>query len=239
MKRKVFSMIIVLLVTLCLSGCESMNLGSLRFNTTIEFKSNGKTDVSIMYATSETLSDLNELSNGINNEQVQKMEEEGWTVEQYKEDEYSGIKAIKKDLSISDMQELFNESQSGTSDNSSIITLRKDGLNYVFDSNMFESIAGESASLVKSFIEMDDGYMTFVVKLPFKAVDSNATSVLDDGRTLEWDLLSMKDPNIHFVFSLINIKLIIGVLISVLVLIVACVFVFIRSKKNKQRMYYR
>ena len=96
MKRKVFSMIIVLLVTLCLSGCESMNLGSLRFNTTIEFKSNGKTDVSIMYATSETLSDLNQLSNGINNEQVQKMEEEGWTVEQYKEDEYSGIKAIKR-----------------------------------------------------------------------------------------------------------------------------------------------
>ena len=72
--------------------------------------------------------------------------------------------------------------------------------NYVFDCKLnYESDASsrKSMDLLKG---VSDSEVSFVIKVPFKAANSNATSMSEDGRVLEWDLLSMDADNIHAEF---------------------------------------
>ena len=77
--------------------------------------------------------------------------------------------------------------------------------------------------------------MTFTVHLPYKAISNNAKTVENDGKTLSWNLLEIKDP-VAFSFSLYNMKNIYllggGVILFALILIVVVVL-FIKKRGNK------
>jgi uncharacterized membrane-anchored protein YhcB (DUF1043 family) len=85
---------------------------------------------------------------------------------------------------------------------------------------------------------MSGGYMKMTVNLPVKPSASNATSVSNDGKTLEWDLLNLgPDQSIHLEFVLVNIWLIIGlcfVAAAILIGIVLAVVLSLRKKKAAQ-----
>ena len=90
--------------------------------------------------------------------------------------------------------------------------------------------SGDSALLEQYMSNMD---MKFTVKLPYKAISNNATSVNNDGKDLTWDLTKSKDiKNIEFAFTLYNTTNII-ILVVVGVVIIGGVVFFIVNKKKK------
>ena len=238
MKKLISGLSILMACLFCLTGCTAVNM---RYNTTIEFKFNGKADFFTMAAIEDTESssedsessafDIEEQIN--ENETVKKLIEEGWKYEPYNQDGFYGVTVVRKDIVISEMGDLLREAQPDLFDESHTWTLEKKGFQYVLDTNIFSFVQDSSNSLAVNMIDNDKGYMTLVIKLPSKAINSNATSVSDDGRTLEWNLLSMNSPNVHVEFRLINITQIVGGVIAVLLLIITAFVVF--STREKKR----
>ena len=78
--------------------------------------------------------------------------------------------------------------------------------------------------------------MKFTLNLPVKAISSNATTVSNDGKTLEWDLLNLGESgSIEATYSLISIPLVIVLaVVAVLLIAAAVVVVILVIKKKKQ-----
>lgn len=83
--------------------------------------------------------------------------------------------------------------------------------------------------------------MKFSVSVPYNALSNNATTVEDDGKTLIWDLMNLKNQDtMHFEFELYNMtNIYIAIAISgviLLGLITLVVAIIIRSSKNKKHL---
>ena len=79
----------------------------------------------------------------------------------------------------------------------------------------------------------------FNLHLPNKVVSSNATTVSEDGKNLQWDLTSFKDPYIEFTFELYNwnnIWLTVGIGLIILC-IVAFVIKYLLGTKHRLYMF--
>lgn len=75
--------------------------------------------------------------------------------------------------------------------------------------------------------------MNFVVNVPYKAVESNATTINNDGKELTWNLLLVEDKTLDFKFDLYNmtnIYIVVGIGLAVIVLII--VFIVKKIGKN-------
>ena len=82
--KKFLRSLLAVVMTFSLSGC-------IRINIDINVKKNGKADITVLYATLDMSSVAgNSGSLGLTPEQVEEYRSEGWTVEDYKEDEYAG-----------------------------------------------------------------------------------------------------------------------------------------------------
>ncbi len=144
------------------------------------------------------------------------------------------------------MTGLIEAIEEDDADDTSTVTLEKKGRNYVFDCKLnYESDASsrKSMDLLKG---VSDSEVSFVIKVPFKAANSNATSMSEDGRVLEWDLLSMDADNIHAEFFIdtgnqvektgsTDIKLIVDLAIAVFFLICLIVAVVLYKKRFRRR----
>jgi hypothetical protein len=78
--------------------------------------------------------------------------------------------------------------------------------------------------------------LSFNINLPYKALESNATTVSDDGKTLSWNLLTFSD-NIEFTFELYNmtnIYITLGIGIILVVVIIILIITLLRKNKNKR-----
>lgn len=83
--------------------------------------------------------------------------------------------------------------------------------------------------------------MKFIVSVPYKSLSNNATTVEDDGKTLIWDLMNLKNQDtMQFEFELYNMtNIYIAIAISgviLLGLIGLVVVIIIRSSKNKKHL---
>ncbi|MBR0051637.1 MAG: hypothetical protein IJP57_06770, partial [Firmicutes bacterium] len=84
-----------------------------------------------------------------------------------------------------------------------------------------------------SWLKTMGGSFVVRVTLPAKPVSHNATSVSEDGKTLEWDVLSMDVTQpIHVEYKTSNPALIIGIVAAVAVVIA---LIFVATKSRKQR----
>ena len=94
-------------------------------------------------------------------------------------------------------------------------------------------ISSDDSALLEQYMSNMD--MKFTVKLPYKAISNNATSVNNDGKDLAWDLTKTKDfKNIEFAFTLYNTtNIIILVVVGVVVIGGVVFFIVNRKKKNK------
>ena len=119
MKKLISGLSILMACLFCLTGCTAVNM---RYNTTIEFKLNGKADFFTMAAIEDTESssedsessafDIEEQIN--ENETVKKLIEEGWKYEPYNQDGFYGVTVVRKDIVISEMGDLLREAQPRT-----------------------------------------------------------------------------------------------------------------------------
>ncbi len=232
--RKIWTAIFMFFCITCLTGC-------MRFNTTVKIKSNGKADVTMLYAISTEFS-KEDLSGYMTmpEEEMQKMLDEGWECNEYSQDNYLGYEFVKRDVELQELSESFNDAGDGSTINADDFKISKKGLNYAIDWKVFEDEDMSDISSYKNYFDMAGGYMTFTMELPFKPASSNATTVSEDGKTLTWDLLELGEgQTIHVEFSVINIRMILfymAIVVSTLIIIVIIVIVILLNKKKKQYM---
>jgi len=208
----------------------------MRFNTTLTIKSNGKFDISMLIA----MVNLAESETAITEEQKQEYERQGWEVEEYNQDNYLGVILRKYDLTPEDVEESVESTNTSVSDGAGDFSFTKEGLKYVIDWKLNpESSAsgGETNDPDKyaQYFEQLGGFMTLGINLPVKPIASNATSVSDDGKSLEWDLLKLdKEMTIHVEFMLINIWLLIALIAVGIAVIAAIVIAIVLVSKKKK-----
>lgn len=233
MKKVVLGLV---LVTLLLSGCVKYEVG-------MEVKKDKSMDLSLVYAIA---SDLTENSDTYSSDEAKiNLEKRGFVVNEYNEDDLTGIKAVKSIdnidkvssekqviVSLVDMldenneEEMFFKVEKGLSKN-------KYSASFIFDlTEDEESTDEESVSY--------DGYsnyfkFSYKITLPYKSISNNATNVSEDGKTLTWTAQYGKINDINFEFSMPNKNfnmLLFGGIGAILVIILAVTFLLINKNKK-------
>ncbi len=228
--RKVYALMMVVLCATILSGC-------MRFSASVKVKSNGKADVSMLYAVSKELAEMGDedINMAFSDDQVADMEADGWECKEYIVDNYVGYEMEKKNVDLNDLSQSLKNSDEESSLNTDQIKVQKKGWTYIIDWKIFEDDQREQMSAYKNYFNMAGGYMDFTLELPVKAINSNATSVSDDGKTLKWDLLSVPPEGIHVEFSLFSIPLLIScIIVGIILLIIIIVLIVVLSSRKKQ-----
>ncbi len=213
-KKALCLSLVLLMLTFLLTGC-------IRMNVDINIKKNGKADVTILYAVQEALQESG-TGSLIDDDEAEQYKKDGWTVNDYSDDNYTGYTLTKTDVDLS-KSDLLEDSD---------VNLTKKGSLYVLDLKLLseEDMDGmkESASMIKSM----GGSFTVTLTLPKEPVKHNATSVSNEGKTLKWDLLKMDpDDTIHVEFKLANYTFLF--VIAAAVLIAAAAVLLILKKRTK------
>lgn len=233
MKRIVSGIILFVCIALLCTGC-------IRMRTTFSVKNDGKIDFSMIYAVSDSVSEMaGGESSAPSPDDMGDVEAE---FSQYSEDGYTGIVMSKKDIDPADFEKDFGEGLMGSE-----ISFKQDGSTYILDipwNSDDEDSNASSVAAAAAFITSQDGFAEIVVTLPTKPVDHNATSVSEDGKTLTWNLLAMGDrTSVHVEYTLpaagaitggdMTWLIIAGIVIGVIVLCVIIFFVVKSLKKQK------
>ncbi|MBR2098304.1 MAG: hypothetical protein IJ926_01300 [Firmicutes bacterium] len=215
--KKAAAMVLSLcLLLVLLTGCMKIELD-------INVKSNGKADLCLLYAMADSAMDAGGGDAALTPEDIEEYEKEGWTAEDYSQDGYTGVVLKKSDVDLSETEVM--EGAEGS--------IRKEGSTYIVD---FEPVSKEDQAdfaETASWLKTMGGSFVVRVTLPAKPVSHNATSVSEDGKTLEWDVLSMDVTQpIHVEYKTSNPALIIGIVAAAAVVIA---LIFVATKSRKQR----
>ncbi|MBQ2094484.1 MAG: hypothetical protein II474_01150 [Firmicutes bacterium] len=208
---------------MALSLCVLLVLltGCMKIELDINVKSNGKADLCLLYAMADSAMDAGGDAS-LTPEDIEEYEKEGWTAEEYSQDGYTGVVLKKSDVDLSETEVM--EGAEGS--------IRKEGSTYIVD---FEPVSKEDQAdfaETASWLKTMGGSFVVRVTLPVKPVSHNATSVSEDGKTLEWDVLSMDVTQpIHVEFKTSNPALIIGIAAAAAV-VIALIFVAMKSRKQ-------
>lgn len=226
--KKISIIILFFLCTTILTGC-------MRFTTKVKVKTNGKADISIIYAISKELSEMG--GKTFSKDEVESIEAKGWQCDNYSEDNFVGYRMSKNDVDLYELANAINNSGE-ESLNPDQFKVQKNGFNYIIDWKMLNDEQKEQMNTYKNYFNISGGYMSFVLELPFRATNSNATSVSEDGKTLKWDLLALPEEGIHVEFSLPNILFILPDIPFILECIAAIVLVIIAIIKKRSKNKY-
>lgn len=225
---KLVGIIAVLIMTLVtLTGCMNVNFD-------VQLDKNGSGDVSYIIGYKKsfvesigmTIDQLKENDTSLEEKQ-EAGEAEGYTVEEYEDDNTYGIIAKKhydniEEFSIS--KELDLEVEEGLDK----ITFTKEGskAKYLQDAKIdLTDLLGDEedeedsqmAMMTAMFKQME---MTYRITLPFKAGENNATTVSEDGKTLEWKLTFGEVNEIKFEAEENSSSTVLYILIGVCILLV-------------------
>ena len=213
-KTAAMALMICLLLTL-LTGC-------IKIEVDISIKSDGTADLAMVYAMADSAMD--EDDSAMSDEDIAEYEAEGWTVEKYSEDGYTGVLLKKQGVDLS--SEEIMDGSSGS--------IRKEGNRYIVDLEMIPEEDLGDFSETASWLKSSGGSFIVRLHLPVKPETHNATSVSEDGKTLEWDILEMDGGEpIHVEFkaggALGSIAKVIGIVAAIAV-IAGIVFVASKSR---------
>jgi len=215
---------IMLLLTATL---VAMLTGCMRVGIDITLKSNGKADISMLYAFQDSLASMMDDGEdvGLNSEEIESFREQGAEVAEYAEDGYTGYLITMKDTDLNASE--LTEGSSGA--------LRKENGLYILDLNLLsDEEAGELDASAASMVKSAGGYFTVTVTQPVEPENHNATKVSEDGKTLEWDMLTMdRSEPIHVEYKAENNMPVVAAVIGlVVILAVVCVAVLLTKKRK-------
>ena len=218
--KKTIGLIIVLILTLVtLTGCAQINYE-------VEVNKDGSGEISYIYGISkEVLGQLNVSADDFVSSMKEQAEESEYQVEAYEDENIAGFKANKhiEDLSTEfSLQEAFGEEYVKDTENNGI----------KIEKGLFVTKYSQVAELDLTTLSEDEQgiTMTYQVKLPAKATNNNASEVLDNGKTLKWNLTGGEINKIEFVAQEINILPI--AIIAIVVIAVVALIIFIVLKKK-------
>ena len=217
--KKTIGLIIVLILTLItLTGCAEINYQ-------VEINRDGSGEISYIYGISkEVLQQLNVSADDFVSEMKKQAQESEYQVEAYEDEKIAGFKANKHIENLNEefsLEEAFEEYVKDTEENG--IKVEKE---------LFVTKYSQVAELdLTTLSEEEQGItMIYQVKLPAKVTNSNATEVLDNGKTLKWNLTGGEVNTIEFVAQQINILPI--VIIAIVVISVVALIIFINLNKK-------
>lgn len=174
----------------------------------------------------------------------EELKQKGFEIEDYKQDGYTGYSVKKHFNNIDDLSSTEDVTANIDSELNAdkMFKITKGFLGNTYKAS-FKSKDGESYSKQISTYKDNDSYkeymkgmeIKFIVNLPSKAKSNNATTVSEDGKRLEWDL--MTTPNVEFEFEIsntTNLIIVIGGACAVAGIIICVVAVVLKKKKENK-----
>jgi hypothetical protein len=239
--KKSLAVMLVFAIIMCFTGC-------IRYSMTASVHKDGTVDFTFIYATMDTSEmmgtdssdDEDDESEPDYAETMKKFEDADWDCEDYEgekgdETDYLGFKATKEGIDLEDLADELAELGEGFDK----FTIEEEKGVYTLEWDI-EGLTSEAEGMnvTSDALKTYGGYMKFVLELPGKAKDNNATDVSKDGKTLEWDFFEM-DEAIYCEFDLKATGgfpgWLIGVIIGAAVIVVGVVvaIIIMNSKKKK------
>ena len=227
--KEVFKKIILILICFILCACSVKN------DSTLTIDKDGKLRYDVLIAFDKSLIDSLSKTDVIKNEEdideyVSKNIKDdylkGFNKQEYRDEEYVGNKYVYEVNNIDDI-----------STNSNIAVILNGSS--VVDKKMFTKkndtyIANFLYNLNSKYNYEDiDFENTFTVNLPVRALSSNADQVLNEGKTLVWNIKNGESKAINFKFSFKNVRafLSIGFIVFDIILITLFIVLIIRRKR--------
>lgn len=254
MKKNIKLTALLTLLVISLTGC-------VKFNSTMEIKKDKSMDYKIIYAFDKSLFGDQEI---LTSNDKKELENKGFTVSNYVDGNMKGFKVSKNIKSIDDVSSTNNATYdlSGLLDSnkseSKVFKVKKGFLKNTYTASFkFDSSDSDLNNSTSNDTTIDNDFTTddnnttadsdfdfsnintnmdlsFNVKLPYKAISSNATTKKNDDKELSWNLSSTGEDKIEFSFALYNMTNIYicgGVI--VLLIIIVIVSILNKSRKNK------
>ena len=221
MKKRIALLLSLVMLALMLTSCVRMEMD-------FTIKKNGKVDASILYAVDTSMGSMSDLDDaGLTApEDLEDMREEGWDVQPYSDGTYQGYRMTRKNV---EMKDALDSTAMGETD----IAFTKKGSTYILDIPLFDSDTDSESMEALSMLKMVGGSFKLRLTLPNKPVSHNATNVSEDGKTLEWDLLSMTPgQTVHVEFKMGGGFLKYVAIMTVILLVVVAAL-FLLSKKKQ------
>ena len=251
--KKFLKLLFVFTMMLMITGCVKMEISmGIHKDKSMDMEIIQAFDESLM-ADGESLFDDDVISDA---------EDQGFLVREYNENSFKGYVFTK---TFDNIDDLSTEERDITSDlslvfDTSDVTLFsiKEGFfkntykakfDFSSDDMDFDDSLGGQGSTSDSDLTDDLDYsqlmngmeMNFVVSLPYKVVESNATLVQDSGKTLSWDLLTLEDETADFEFELYNmtnIYLVVGGALIVMVWLILTISKKIAKNSSNGKKNY-
>lgn len=254
MKKNIKFTILLILLVISLTGC-------VKFNSTMEIKKDKSMDYKIIYAFDKSLFGDQEI---LTSDDKKELENKGFTVSNYVDGNMKGFKVSKNIKNIDDVSSTNDATYdlSGLLDSnkseSKVFKVKKGFLKNTYTASFkFDSADSDLNNSTSNDTTIDNDFTTddnntttdsdfnfssmntnmdlsFNVKLPYKAISSNATTKKNDDKELSWNLSSTGEDKIEFSFALYNMTNIYicgGVI--VLLIIIVIVSILNKGKKNK------
>lgn len=225
-KRLILLTCLMAILSVCLTAC-------IRIDIAMTIKRNGKLDISMLYAAQESMLAMLEAGDDFlySQEDLEEFVRNGWTVEDYSAGGYKGYTISIKDVSSSRLQGDDGDADLDMEglDN---LKIRMEGGRVILDM-AFDSEETSEFNEYLPMIRQAGGSFTFTITLPKKPINSNATIVSEDGKTLTWDFLTANlAQGIHLEYRLFNPILIIAAAVGLIVLIVLIVMLLLQRRKK-------
>lgn len=254
MKKNIKLTTLLILIVISLTGC-------VKFNSTMEIKKDKSMDYKIIYAFDKSLFGDQEI---LTSNDKKELENKGFTVSNYVDGNMKGFKVSKNIKNIDDVSSTNDATYdlSGLLDSnkseSKVFKVKKGFLKNTYTASFkFDSSDSDLNNSTSNDTTIDNDFTTddnntttdsdfdfsnintnmdlsFNVKLPYKAISSNATTKKNDDKELSWNLSSTGEDKIEFSFALYNMTNIYicgGVI--VLLIIIVIVSILNKSRKNK------
>ena len=164
-------------------------------------------------------------------------ESQGFTASNYTQDGYTGVivtAEVDNVTTSSGTMEMFSSDFSLTeetdADGKKVIILQGNL------GDLTGSLEDEAGMSIDSIAEAGKIDMRFILELPYPAVETNATSQSDDGKTLTWDLLQVKEDMYARAVETQGTSPLLWIIIGVVAaaIIIAIIIIAVRSSKKKK-----
>jgi len=235
--KKTIKLLALAFVMLLFAGC-------VRYDVDMTINSDKSMDLKVTTAMADSVKGYmgEEASNG--EKEKQELKDKGLDVEDYQQDGYTGYTVKKHYNNIDEVSstEDVTANIGAEGDAEKLFKATKGFFGTTYKATFKSEDADSYSSQMQSYKDNESykEYMKgmeikFIVNLPSKAKSNNATTVSNDGKTLEWDL--MTTPNVEFEFEMTNttnLIIVIGGACAVAAIIISVVAVVIKKKKNNK-----
>ncbi len=210
--KKITLLLVLAAVPLLLSGC-------LEFKMHLTINPNRSADLEITLSAPELLlmmkpENKSELEQFFE-EKKEELAAEGFTISELERDDTAGFKAVKRLRSVEHLADLNLAREMGL-DGQQIFSVKKGLLTttYYLDAALdLKDLIGEQNETLALLSKM-----RFILTLPVRPLEHNATAISEDERTLEWALSPAESNNLQLTARAPNlVAVIIGIVIAVMV----------------------